>query len=292
MNHAGRMLHRDASATSLALARIAVFGMWLWHTLNEPLLGIARVPMSQLEPVGILRLLPATAWTLLCTPASLLALQASLAACLIALVAGVGPFRALAALTCGLLLVEQGLMRSVGYITHGELAMLYAAIVLAAFPCTDAFALAPARSVRHDPALYRAPFVAAALTLCATYALTAVRRFDEGGIGIFLDGTILHRVALRGAERGGLGLEAIQHVWIARAIEAGFPVVTLFELLSPLAVFHRGFRRAWLVVLLAFHLAVSSLMMISFRGNIVLMALFLTDLPHVAGAWLAKRPRT
>ena len=141
-------------------------------------------------------------------------------------------------------------------------------------------ARAGAFRLRHDPALYRAPFVAAALTLCATYALTAVRRFDEGGIGIFLDGTILYRVALRGAERGGLGLEAIQHVWIARAIEAGFPVVTLFELLSPLAVFHRGFRRAWLVVLLAFHLAVSSLMMISFRGNIVLMALFLTDLPH------------
>jgi hypothetical protein len=289
---ATRMLHRDACAQSLALARIAVFGMWLWHVALEPVRERARLPIDVLVPIGILRLLPTSAWTTLCSPTALLVLQASLIVCLLALVLGLGPFRTLAAPTCALLVVDQALARSEGYINHGELAMLYAAIVLAAFPCADALALRPARPLRRDPVLYRAPLVAAALTLCLTYALTATRRLDVGGLGIFVDGTILSRVALRGAERGGLGLLVVAHPWLGRALVLGFPVVTLFELLSPLAVFYRGFRYAWLVVLVGFHVAVSVLMAISFRGNLVLMAVFVTELPQLAGLWAAKRRRT
>jgi len=255
-------LHRDAAAESLALARIAVFGMWLWNVSQASLLELGRLPVGLLEPLGPLRLLPAAAWAVLCSPPALLALQACLIVCLVALVLGVGPFRAIAALTCALLVVEQGIVRAVGYMTHGEFTMLYAAIVLAAFPCNDALALRPPRHAHapRDPVLYRAPLVACGLTLCLTYALSAAHRFDAGGLGIFLDGTILSRVALRAAERGGLGLMAIEHPWLG-----------------------------WIA---SFQIAVSALMMISFRANLVLLAIFLTELPQLAGLWAAKRRRT
>jgi hypothetical protein len=284
-------LHHDASAESLAIARIAVFGMWLWNVANASLVELGRLPIPLLEPIGPLRLLPAAAWAALCSPPTLLVLQACLIACLIALILGVGPFRTIAAFTCVLLVVEQGMIRAVGYMTHGELAMLYAAIVLAAFPCADALALRPARHGPRDPVLYRAPLVAAGLTLCLTYALCATHRFEAGGLGIFLDGTILSRVALRGAERGGLGLLPIDHPWLGWIILIGFPVSTVFELLSPLALFHRRFRHVWLAVIASFQIAVSALMMISFRGNLVLLAIFLTELPQLAGAWMAQRRR-
>ena len=285
-------LHRDASAESLALARIAVFSMWLWNVTHASLLQLGRLPVVLLEPLGPLRLLPAAAWAVLCSPPALLALQACLIVCLVALILGIGPFRAIAALTCALLVVEQGIVRAVGYMTHGELSMLYAAIVLAAFPCNDAFALRPSRHGPRDPVLYRAPLVAGGLTLCLTYALCAAHRFDAGGLGIFLDGTILSRVALRAAERGGLGLTAIEHPWLGWIILVGFPVSTVFELLSPLALFHRGFRYAWLAVIASFQIAVSLLMVISFRANLVLLAIFLTELPQLAGLRAEKRRRT
>lgn len=288
---AGDLLHRNASAESLALARIAVFGMWLWNVANASLVQLGRLPIDLLEPLGPLRLIPAAAWADLCSPPALFALQACLIVCLVALVLGVGPFRAIAALTCALLVVEQGVVRAVGYMTHGELAMLYAAMVLAAFPCTDAFALRPPRHGPRDPVLYRAPLVAGGLSLCLTYALCAAHRFDAGGLGIFLDGTILSRVALRAAERGGLGLMAIEHPWLGWIVLIGFPVSTVFELLSPLALFHRAFRYAWLVVIASFQIAVSLLMVISFRANLVLLAVFLTELPQLAGSWAEKRRR-
>lgn len=293
---AARLLHRDANATSLAIARIAVFGMWAWHLANARLRDLAALPLDLLEPVGVLRLLPASACALLFSDPVLLGLQALAAACAAALALGAGPFRPLAALTCVLLVVEQSLMRSVGFITHGEVPMLLAAIVLAAFPCDDALAFGRTRERDRLPhrtsALYRAPLVACGLVLCLTYALTAARRFDAGGLAIFFDGTILYRVALRAAERHGLGLIVIERPWLGHLIAIGFPIVTLAELLSPLALFHRGFRWAWIAVLVLFHLTVSWLMTISFRANLVLIAVFLTELPQLAGLWAAKRRRT
>jgi hypothetical protein len=45
-------------------------------------------------------------------------------------------------------------------------------------------------------------------------------------------------------------------------------------------------------VIASFQIAVSLLMVISFRANLVLLAIFLTELPQLAGLWAEKRGRT
>src|SRR5205823_6246364 len=80
------------------------------------------------------------------------------------IVLGVPGYAIIAVTTCVLLTLYQGLPRSFGFLNHAQLALLYAAYVLAAFPCADALAIAPARARRERaPVLYRAPMLAAAL---------------------------------------------------------------------------------------------------------------------------------
>jgi hypothetical protein len=140
--------------------------------------------------------------------------------------------------------VEQGIVRAVGYMTHGELTMLYAAIVLAAFPCNDAFALRPSRHGPRDPVLYRAPLVAGGLTLCLTYALCAAHRFDDRRARHLprRHDPLSRRAARRRARRPRP--DGDRAPWLGWIILVGFPVSTFFELLSPLALFHRSFRYA------------------------------------------------
>ena len=285
------MLHRDVSPTTLGAARIAVYGMWLFHVVRDPLTDYARFAGGLLEPIGPLRLLPVEVWQALCTRPGLAALRGAMIAGLALCVAGVGPFRPIAAFTCALLVAYQGLIRGVGYIQHGELPMLFAAIVLAAFPCADGLAPGRGRPVDRDPVLYRAPMVAGALALCATYVFIGARRFESGGLGILFDGTILRWIAARGAERGGIGLEVVADPWLARLVEVGFVVVTACEVLAPLALFHAWFRRAWIAVMVGFHVGTAVLMGISFRANFVLIALFLTDSDRWIGHLLDRLRR-
>jgi len=281
------VLHSEVSPLTLGLARVAVYGMWLWHVLMDPIVDLARFG-GLMQPIGVLRLVPADLWPWLHGAPALLALKAVMLLGLAALVAGARPFQPLAALTCVVLVVYQGLVRSVGYISHGELAMLYAAIALAPFPCADALAIAGRTSVRRDPLDYRAPMLLAALTLCLTYSFVGARRLQRGGFEIFLDGTILNRVAMRGAERGVLGTVVLEHAWLARLTEVGFVVVSAFELLAPLALLYPWFRRSFLVVMLGFHVFAAQFMGISFRANLVLLAVFLTDSDRLVRAALAR----
>jgi hypothetical protein len=71
-------------------------------------------------------------------------------------------------------------------------------------------------------------------------------------------------------------------------MQIGFPILTLFEVVSPLVLFHPWLRRAWIAVMLAFHVATATLMGISFRGNVILIGVFLTDVERMR-AWLERR---
>jgi hypothetical protein len=65
----------------------------------------------------------------------------------------------------------------------------------------------------------------------------------------------------------------------------GFPLVTVLEVLSPLCLFHRAFRRAWVAGIALFHLFTLIFMGIFFVHNLLLIAFFLTPAPrHLARA--------
>jgi hypothetical protein len=65
-------------------------------------------------------------------------------------------------------------------------------------------------------------------------------------------------------------------------------VVTLFEILSPLALVWRRFRWVWLAVIAPFHLTTLFTMNIFFWENLILLAVVFTGLP----TWVQERRRT
>ena len=289
------MLHENVSPQTLGFARIAVYGAWLWHVFKDPLDKVVEVPLVYFSPIGVLRLVPEPVWQRIYTADFLSALKLAMLVSLTLLVTGVGPFRGIAVFTCIMLTLYQGLVRGFGFINHGELAMLYAAYVLAVFPSADAFALRRSRSNAASQPLYQAPMIAVALLLCLAYMFVGVQRLLKGGLEIFVNGTIVHMVALRsfapGPSGSGYGHLVLEHPWLALMLQVGFPIVTIFELLSPLCLFYRPFRWAWIPVMFSFHLATGLLMQIWFTANFLLIFVFLTDIDRLFVAWLPQRIR-
>jgi hypothetical protein len=287
------MLHENTSPQTLGFARIAVYGTWFWHVLKDPLEKVAEIPIEYFRPIGILRIMPSPVWQLLYTAEFLLVLKLSMLTCLALLVLGVRPFRCLAIFLCILLTFYQGLIRGYGYINHGELPILYAAYVLAAFPSAHALSLGRGKVNGVSPVMYKAPMVAVALLLCLTYTFVGARRLAEGGLEIFVNGTIVHMVALRSFEPGpagtGYGHLVLAYPWLALLLQVGFPIVTVFELLSPLCLFYRRFRWAWILVIGAFHVATGLFMQIWFTANFLLIFVFLTNIDWLCARWLPQR---
>jgi hypothetical protein len=221
--------------------------------------------------------------------------KADHAVCLALVVLGVGPFRCIAIATCILLTFYQGLIRGFGYINHGELPMLYAAYILAAFPSAHALSLRQGKVDYVQSAMYKAPMIAIAFLLSLTYMFIGARRLSEGGLEIFVNGTIVHMVALRSFEPGpsgsGYGYLVLEYPWLALMLQVGFPIVTIFELLSPLCLFYRSFRLVWMPVIISFHLVTGLLMQIWFTANFLLVLVFLTDIERLFAVWLPQRIR-
>ena len=289
------MLHENVSPHTLGFARLAVYGTWFWHIVKDPLANVVDVPIEYFSPIGVLRLVPEPLWQLLYTADFLSALKLAMLVCLALLVLGVGPFRCIAICTCILLTFYQGVVRGFGFINHGELSILYAAYVLAVFPSVDALSLRRGKVDYAQPIMYKAPMIAVAFLLCLAYMFVGAQRLFKGGLEIFTNGTIIHMVALRsfgpGPSGSGFGHLVLEHPWLAFMLQVGFPIVTVFELLSPLCLFYRHFRWAWLPVMLSFHLATGLFMQIWFTANFLLIFVFLTNIDRLLAAWLPQRRR-
>jgi hypothetical protein len=289
------MLHQRVSPETLGLARIWVFGIWLVSVLLTPFSDLARFPIEVLRPIGVLQLIPSAAWPVLLSHAGLIGLKMTLAGGLGLLVLGVPGYRTVALLTCAALTFHQGLIRGFTFTNHGELPLLYAAWVLALFPAADALALGRRPSSPRPPVTYRAAMQLAALVLLIGYSLVGVRRLVESAPGIFLDGTIVHYVAVRAAASrgtfGDLGLTALLHPGLARALTLGFPMVGVCEALAPLCLVSRWFRMVWVPVIVTFHLGVWVLMGFLFLFNLLMIPVFLADVDHLVTRLLVRRGR-
>jgi hypothetical protein len=63
--------------------------------------------------------------------------------------------------------------------------------------------------------------------------------------------------------------------WLAQLLKWSFPVATVLEVASPLALFSRSFRLVWVLgFVLPFHAGIMLLMNIVFIENCLLMLLF------------------
>ena len=281
------MLHERVSPRTLGVARVWVFGLWAHRLLTEPFPEVGAMPLAVFEPIGVLRLLPAAIWPVVCTTPALEILRAALLVGLGLVVLGVPGYRLLAPLVCLLVTLQQGLVRGYGYVNHGELGLLYAAWVLACFPAADALALRRRPARRADPVMYAAPMRIVAGVLAVVYAFIGIRRLVAGAPAVFVDGAILRWAALRSLQGGvgeGYGADAVATPWMAAVLVAGFPLVTVLEALAPLCLTSARFRWVWLGVMVPFHLATRAVLQIFFRYNLLLLPLFFTDVER----WLGR----
>lgn len=299
-------LHARVSSATLGVVRVAVFAMWWKHLFGDSFERYARIPFELFTPIGPLLLVPEDAWSWIYTPGFMegarYALLAGVSACLL----GVRPYRPIAIATCTGLIAYQALVRGYGYMYHGELAMLFAAFVVAVFPSARGFALSPRswRAGGEEDESVLATNRAAMWTLCTifllTYCFVGVNRVLSGGVEIFRDGTILHMIAryafADGVDDPGIGRFVLEVPALGHLVAFGFAATTFFEFFAPVALFFRSFRWLWIAAVLGFHVASGVLMGIWFTANMALVLLCMTDLEFVlarvnaAFARLAGRP--
>lgn len=257
------------------MARICVFAFAALHCVVSPVWEVCYLPDYQ--PVGALRLLGAKWWVPLMTPTIAIGFQSLTIGLLLAVAAGIGPYHRLAPLACIALTVSEGMLRGWSGIHHEALILLLLSYLICGFPAADALTLVGQRNrTRHanEGLTYRAAMVSASLIFSFTYLMVAARRLAAGGLQIFLDDTILCTVAIRDTElgnAGGLGIWACESVFLAWLLRVGFPIVTFFELMSPLFVFSRRFRWLWISVMIPFHVGTGILMGIWFPYNLALI---------------------
>jgi len=288
------VLHERVSPRTLGVARIWVFGLWVHRLVTEPFPEVAAMPLAVFEPIGVLRLLPTSLWPVFCTTPVLEALRAILLVGLGLVVLGVPGYRVLAPLVCVVVTFQQGLVRGFGYVSHGELGLLYAAWVLACFPAADALALRRPLARRADPVMYAAPMRIVAGVLAVIYAFIGIRRLAVGAPAIFVDGSILRWAALRSLQGGvgeGFGDEMVAVPWLATLFVVGFPLVTVLEALAPLCLVSSRFRAVWLGVMLPFHLVTRAVLQIFFRYNVLLLPLFFVDVECQIDRWIGRLHR-
>jgi hypothetical protein len=290
-----RALHDDAGPEQLAVARIGVFGLWLIILLRVDPRRFADLPSELATPLGAMHLFPLEAMVgsswVMTTMWGLAVLGCGLC------VLGVRPFLPVALPTSLLLLAFDGSMKAFGgYANHAQSAALFAALIIALFPASDAwsaFVKVKRPEVDVSPWIYRTPLILATLALALTYSLVGLRRIVAGGPAVFLGDSVevwLVAASSQWAEYGfDHGLLILEHRWLVPVAAVALLVATTFEVLAPLVLRTRQFRVAWVLVVVSFHIGTLLTMRIFFWENLVLIALLVTPLPSLlierVGSW-------
>ena len=140
-------LHAQATASSLGLARVLVFGIWLYHLAVDPLQRLSELPRSAFQPPGVLALAPGRFGEVALRSSSLLAFKAGLLLALVLIVLGLVPSQLLLGMTAAGLVVYQGLVRGFsGHMNHAELALLYISMLFVFFPVFDGLTVRSGRT--------------------------------------------------------------------------------------------------------------------------------------------------
>lgn len=276
------MLHTGATARSLGFVRIWVFGIWLLRTLPDCLACYADFPPFLFARLGVMRLIPKSAVSVLLDPMLLGALKILLVALLVGAILGVRPYNTIAIAASGLLTIFEGIRRGLAQPTHVDLALLYVTYVLAVSPAADAFAWRRQPGPHRSTATYAGAMMVMTLLLLLTYSLVASRRLTLSSPEIFIEPTMRHYVAidiLRPTHRPFLyGEWLLRHPHSLSLLQIGFVVTTLFELAAPFCLIWTRFRYVWIVTLVAMHVGSYVFMNVLFLSNVLLFPVLLLDL--------------
>jgi hypothetical protein len=288
------ILFHDATAATLGMARIWIFGLAILSRVTTPVWDVCLLPDYQAP--GVMQLLAADRWVPHLSISVAVSLQAITLTLLVLVMLGMGPYHLLATLSCILLTLCEGLVRGNGVATHANIILLLSCYLLALFPAADALVLIRRRAPFPTSS---SQYVAGMISLCVLFSLTylfvGARRLSASGLAIYFDDSILCSVALRDAERGpdgGMGLWLCQSSWGGWALRLGFPVVTLAELLTPLCLISRPARWLWLAVMLPFHIGAGLIMGIWFPWHLALMPLLVLGIDITRWHWNRETKQT
>lgn len=272
-------LHWDATPEALRLVRRLVFATWFLRVALKPLRQVALIPGSLFEPVGPMALLPAPLEHLFHGAAFLYGLQIATLLAIGLVIAGIALRPAMVA-ACVLMSLYHFMWRGfAGHMDHESVLILLAGYLLTLFALADAWA--DRRGERPAPgAPTRAgiPLTAILAVLCLAYMMVGIFRAVRGAPEVFTSNSLTFwalRNAYETAEPAwGWGKYVVQYPWLGFMLNGGFPVITLFELSAPMALFSRRYRQIFLLVMVPFHLLSLFVLDVFFWENMVLYVLF------------------
>jgi hypothetical protein len=181
-----KLIEVPDSPHALGFLRLYVFGIWLIKLLVDPFEDLGYLPASIFNPVGLLKILPATTLEWLLDPQVLLSFR--YLTILALLLATIGLFsRPATLISCFLLVAFQALIKGFSHLQHAEIPLLYAACIIALFPSGDAFALRPRRRLSRVPQNYSVPLLLIMILICFSYFEVGIYRIFNGGIRIFTE---------------------------------------------------------------------------------------------------------
>jgi hypothetical protein len=172
-----------------------------------------------------------------------------------------------------LLTIYSSVIRSFGPAVHTDIVLLLSTYALAGYAWADAFA-------PRAPGRYSYPLITIALMLCLAYVLVGLNRAISGGFNVFT-GETMTSWAVDASLRGyyfntGVGWHLPDWPFVNFMMQAGLPVITVFEILAPLAIASPHFRLVFIPVMLSFH-ALSLVFMNIFFFDDMLLYLLLID---------------
>jgi hypothetical protein len=266
------------------VVRTIVFATWAFSAYRMPLQRLHEIPLADVEPTGILALLPSTALGYLFGNESALAALTVLTAGLALWSATGWGFRFASPIATLAFLTMLSVHRSYSFVNHGEIGNLLAGAIFSAMAWADHFearrcrrAGLPAPSPRHDLA-----FMTVITSLLLAYAGIGIHRLSDDSPDVFLSNPVPVWAFANSFKPSfvsdliGPIARAISHNGFASWILAvGFPMITIFEVLSPWTLFSRPFRLLWLFVMSGFHFLSLLVLNLFFWENLLLIWLIL-----------------
>lgn len=251
------LLHEHAGPRLLRLARLGVFALWIVKLLLDPLWRLAEIPREFFEPIGLLRLLPASGLDALLTSGGLTSLLiVTLAVLALGLTNRAFPLTAtLAAL---LLTVYSSVIRGFGPAVHTDIVLLMAVYALAGFAWADFLQARFTRNQSAPGSWSSYPLVTIVALLCTSYMLVGFNRVVAGGPHVFT-GDTMEVWAIDASLRGyyfntNIGWHIPEWPLVGLMLKLGLPGITLFEMAAPLCLVSSHFRWIFIPVMLSFHL--------------------------------------
>ena len=131
-------LHHDATARTLAAARVYVMLLWLVKMVTLDLAALGYLSPSLFHPFGLMKLLPHSVIVILTMPSVLAVIKWLTVGLLLLSLAGIGRNRTILAVASMLVLCF-GLAKGFGgHVNHRELVLLYITWFMVWMPCCEA----------------------------------------------------------------------------------------------------------------------------------------------------------